>query len=348
MRILRRRRSSAREEVATGGDRLIDEIRHLTEQNRVHRDTKVERRLVELRYEVFKVLDVPSSPPEWPDDIDDLYEGQLVPEIDRNDLTVEAIRSGINNHGSLLVRGLLGSDAVAQLKDGIDKSFDAFDARANGDMQSEVEGWYEPVTHRMITDDDRARKRSRGNILAFESPPVLFDLIEIMNSAGIGDLANLHFGEVPGILARKVTLRRMEHNFGGAWHQDGAFMGSGIRSLNIWIALSHCGDNAPGLDVAGRRFDELLPTGKGASKVWGIKPEDAEAAAGDTIVRPIFEAGDALIFDHMCLHKTGIEKSMTERRYAIEMWYFAPSTYAEMSKHVDGGYSPRDQVPLYY
>jgi hypothetical protein len=96
----------------------------------------------------------------------------------------------------------------------------------------------------------------------------LFDLIETMNDVGVGELAHRYFGETPAILARKVTLRRMPHNFGGGWHQDGAFMGSGIRSLNVWLALTHCGDDAPGLDVAGRRFDQLLATGNGAYADW--------------------------------------------------------------------------------
>ena len=68
-----------------------------------------------------------------------------------------------------------------------------------------------------------------------------------------------YFGEPPTLLARKGTLRRIEHDGDtGGWHQDGAFMGTDIRSLNIWLALTHCGDTAPGLDVVGRRLDEIV------------------------------------------------------------------------------------------
>jgi hypothetical protein len=52
------------------------------------------------------------------------------------------------------------------------------------------------------------------------------------------------------------------------------------------------------------------------------------------IVRPRFEPGDALLFDHLMLHRTASEPSMTKRRYAIETWFFAPSAY------------PDGQVPL--
>ena len=30
------------------------------------------------------------------------------------------------------------------------------------------------------------------------------------------------------------------------WHQDGAFLGEGISTLNLWLPLSDCGDDAPG------------------------------------------------------------------------------------------------------
>ena len=52
------------------------------------------------------------------------------------------------------------------------------------------------------------------------------------------------------------------------------------------------------------------------------------------VARPIFEPGDALLFDHLCLHRTAVGPGMTEDRYATETWSFAPSVY------------PDDTVPL--
>ena len=94
------------------------------------------------------------------------------------------------------------------------------------------------------------------------------------SSAGADRLVRDYFAEPPMMLAKKVVLRRVpprEMTTGG-WHQDGAFMGVGIRSLNIWLALSHCGDDAPGLDVVGRRFDELVEMGgEGTFNAWADK-----------------------------------------------------------------------------
>lgn len=53
-------------------------------------------------------------------------------------------------------------------------------------------------------------------------------------------------------------------------------------------------------------------------------------------MRPDFEAGDALLFDHMFVHRTGTDPRMTKSRYALETWFFVPSAYPD----------PHRQVPL--
>ena len=73
------------------------------------------------------------------------------------------------------------------------------------------------------------------------------------------------------------------------WHQDGAFLGRDVRSLNLWLALSPCGVDAPGLDIVPQRFDEILPTGtEGALFDWSVSPQVVEDAAGgpDAIMQP--------------------------------------------------------------
>jgi len=66
-----------------------------------------------------------------------------------------------------------------------------------------------------------------------------------------------------------------------------------------------------------------------------VSPAAAEAAAGDVgILRPIFEPGDALLFDELFLHQTGSDPQMPKPRYAIESWFFGPSAF------------PSDYAPL--
>jgi ectoine hydroxylase-related dioxygenase (phytanoyl-CoA dioxygenase family) len=110
-----------------------------------------------------------------------------------------------------------------------------------------------------------------------------------------------------------------------------------VRALNVWLALSRCGDESPGMDIVPKRLDRIVPTGtEGAIFEWSVSPNEAEAAAGETgVVRPIFEPGDVLLFDDLFLHTTAADPSMKKSRMAIESWFFgasaSPTEYAPLA-----------------
>ena len=66
----------------------------------------------------------------------------------------------------------------------------------------------------------------------------------------------------PLITVHKTTLRKADPSVAGAWHQDGKFMGD-VRALNLWLSLSRCGDDAPGLDIVPRRLDHHVDNANG-------------------------------------------------------------------------------------
>ncbi len=167
-------------------------------------------------------------------------------------------------------------------------------------------------------------------MLAVDAPMLGVEMIDMFEAAGVQRLVEGYLGEPPLISLEKTTLRKAEPHVSGAWHQDGKFMGD-VRALNLWLSLSRCGDEAPGLDIVPRRLDGIVETG-GADSFLEIQvsQKQAEAAAGDTpIVRPIFEPGDALLFDELFLHSTGSDPSMPKPRYAIESWFFGGSAFPD-------------------
>jgi hypothetical protein len=101
--------------------------------------------------------------------------------------------------------------------------------------------------------------------------------------------------------------------------------------MNVWLSLSHCGDDAPGLYLVPRRLDHIVPTGtEGAIFDWVVSPAMAEeAAAGLPILKPIFEPGDVMIFDELYLHATASDPAMSKVRYAVESWFFGPSAFPQ-------------------
>jgi hypothetical protein len=329
---------------------VVEAIALLTAANRRHRDHRFERRLVTMRFDAFEQVDWSRSAGTVPASVPDLFPGDAIPEIAGADLSLESVQSAMLNHGSVIVRGLVGPERVAQLTADIDRALDGYDAWIAGKGLATAAPWFVPFAQEP-KKVERKFRRDVGGVLVVDSPPALFDVIDTFDEAGIRPVVEGFFNEPAALLAKKWTLRRVPHDSGeSGWHQDGSFMGGDIRSLNVWLALSHCGDDAPGLDVVSRRLDRLVPTGShGAWLDWTVGPEMVEQVAPGGIVRPIFEPGDALIFDHMNLHRTAVDPGMVHDRYAVEAWFLAPSTYATMmAEEVAEGAPPRDQLPMIY
>jgi hypothetical protein len=308
----------------------------LTEANRARRNPKIERRLVQVRLDAFAHGNKATISP-WPPITNAPIPNGCPPEVSKADLDVPVLIASLRGAGSLLVRRLIPPKTTEILIDGIDRAFAAFDASQEGRLDQDATHWFEEF---QLTSQQAATKRpvfrtflrSGGGIFAADSPPVLFDLLEAVKDSGITDAVTAYLGEPPALSAMKTILRRVPAStVDASWHQDGAFMGTGIRSVNVWLALTRCGEDAPGLDILPRRLDHLVETGtEGAIFDWAassVKVE--EAGAGVEVCRPLFEAGDGLLFDHFFMHRTAADSSMTLDRHGIEMWFFAPSRYPE-------------------
>jgi hypothetical protein len=109
--------------------------------------------------------------------------------------------------------------------------------------------------------------------------------------------------------------------------------------------LTDCGVDAPSLDVVPRRPAGVLPTGVNqAWQSWTVSELTvAEVLDDPPVVRPVFEPGDALLFDHLLVHRTGTAEGMQKVRYAVENWFFAPSAYPEIAPN-----EVRPHLPLVY
>jgi hypothetical protein len=314
-------------------------VQLLTRANRAQSDPAIEARLVTLRHDAFAsraLRPLESLPAEVTAD------GAGVPfaATDRDALSVETLRRGLARHGCVLVRGLIPRPRAEALAEGIDRALDAFDACAEESGPKAAPPWYVPFSPGSGTYRVGGRRkwvRASGGVWTADSPRMMFELTELIDDTGVGALIEAYLGERPALSANKCTLRRVPVDTNTNWHQDGAFLGREVRTLNMWLVLSPCGVDAPGLDIVPRRFDEVLPTGtEGALFDWSVSPDLVAEVAGDEVISPRFEPGDALLFDHLFLHRTGVTPGMTRERHAIETWFFGPSSY------------PDGQIPLAY
>lgn len=306
----------------------------LTEENRKRRSAAIERRLVALRHEAFSSLP-PASPAPGPGAADDAARAALgsdssLPVLAARDLSAATVRAGIETGGCVLIRGLLDPGQAAGLVDVTDRAMEARRARSRQNGNGRADEWFDPFRPAPEFADCVGAEWNRlaadnGTLWAVDSPRGLFEMLEVLTDAGIAPLAEDYLGGRPTLSLNKCNLRRVSPDSGTNWHQDGRFLGEGLRALNLWVALNPCGVDAPGLDIVAKRLPEIVETGtEDALFDWTVGHSLVERVAGpEGITRPVFEAGDALLFDELCLHRTAVTEEMTHNRYALEVWMFS-------------------------
>jgi Phytanoyl-CoA dioxygenase (PhyH) len=317
-------------EFSGSDEQLAAEIERLSELNRRRSSHDRERRLLHLRNLAgIRLIEAPPQRPAHPEpDFAALPESGELLEITPAQLTPELLRAGILRQGCVLVRGLIPRASASRFAKQIERSFEQRERHDSG--QRFNDGYFSGFTPDPRYGEEVSPNwiKSGGGLLAVDSPVLSFEMLELFADAGVSSLAHAYLGERPLIAATKTTLRKADPSVAGAWHQDGKFMGE-VNALNVWLSLSRCGDEAPGLDIVPRRIDHHVATQ--TDEAWldhMVSQRMAEEAAGDTpIVRPIFEPGDALLFDELFLHKTASEAGMPKPRFAIENWFFGPSAF---------------------
>jgi hypothetical protein len=308
---------------------LVGEIETLTERNRAARDPENERRLRALRHELGAALAGTASTgaafpePDYAALTDARNEG--IPEVQAPALTPGLVRAALLRDGALIVRGVIPREEALAFADGIQTAVAAREAHGG------EPGYYEEFEPGPPVDLWEERKWvTAGGLWAADSPKLMFDMFDAFERSGLTEVIRGYLNERPGITVQKCTMRKVDPDSASAWHQDGAFLGD-VRALNVWAALSRCGDEAPGMDFVPRRLEEIVPAGTdGAIFEWSVAPDVVEQVAGpEGIVRPIFDPGDVILFDEMNLHSTAADPSMPNPRYAIESWFFGLSGFPE-------------------
>jgi hypothetical protein len=267
---------------------------------------------------------------------------RCVPEIDAGDLTVEQLRAAVATHGALIVRNLFSRTATDTL---IKAANRVIDACADPQATIPVSTYFNPPNNlRTIMPrkdkelgNTRSFHRESGSAMCVEAPSVAEALLLLYEAHGLKELVGAYLGEPPCLSVKKWVLRRSKLPVAEAgWHQDGAFMGTNINSINMWIPLNQCGGEtgAPGMDVVPQRLNKLA-SAEGAQFDWSVSDSQVSSRfAQNQPLTPVFNAGDAFFFDHFYLHRTQYRTDFTKLRYAVETWFFGASSF------------PKNQIPL--
>lgn len=315
----------------------------LAAENRRNPDQNLERALIDILLQAddsFGTVEE-ARPGDSPLPFKGSPETGVIPELDAVDLTAGKLQHAIQNHGYLLVRGLVKQTTAGQLRYAIDMAMRARMEVAVPHAPGLSNGpwFYEsphfPGAHIGFAAQNKAQKFAlTGSIMVADSPRGAVQVLELYRAMQLKALLAEYFGE-PAVLAtrkwvfRVATPREVGDGVGGGWHQDGQFMGANARALNMWIALTPCGDTtaAPGLALIPKRIHKILEYGTGGANIgWVVGRELVEELAQEApIVKPYFAAGDALFFDHLSLHRSGHARNQHQNRYALESWFYASS-----------------------
>jgi hypothetical protein len=328
------RRSLLTEARAAEADgRYLDAVELFTRANRLKRAPKVEHRIISLRNRAFPTVQAEAGDgPSWPPPVADPFPDVAgIPEIPADRLDAAVLGGSILYHGGLIVRELVSRDDAKVLRKRAARALDARDeAIASGDP-SVARPWYHPFEPEVgDTGGERVWVQEVGGMLAADAPGLFFDVLELYGRNGVIDAIRTHMGERPVLSFNKCVVRRMTSS-APTWHQDGKFIGSHVRAVDVWLSLSECGGDTDtvGLDIVPRRFDDLLDTdGYGSTFPNSIGQELIDIVSSDTgTATPRFSPGDAIVFDDRFVHRSSCREGLSSERYAIESWFFAPSHY---------------------
>ena len=103
-----------------------------------------------------------------------------------------------------------------------------------------------------------------------------------------------------------------------------------VRALNLWLSLSRCGDEAPGLDIVPRRLDEVVVIGTDDAML-DVELTQREGRGGGrrragSCGRSSSRATRCSSTSCSCTRPRRIP-SMPNPRFAVESWFFGGSAF---------------------
>ena len=196
-------------------------------------------------------------------------------------------------------------------------------------MINDVEGYF-----RWLTNGERIQEASLyasyGNIffatVADFGERALMELVYHVTRAPMSEALYAFFGtdRVSLFLGYSFIRRhwRTDVRSISPFHQDSEAVPVPAPMLTCWIPFNTCGVHAPGLEVVAARVNAALPITDSPATNHARTEIDASVVKrhfGDRLWHPEFDAGDAMLFDSKCVHRTHVTPVMSGVRYSVEL-----------------------------
>ncbi len=216
--------------------------------------------------------------------------------------------------GVVLLRGAIGTGIVAEA---CARARDSYE-RLPGLMRDH------PGTTRVLGEQDLLAPGLTPHF------PELLQLVGRMIEHGVlRPILERYFGAPIVPVADEMRFRRHRPSVVRTHvplHQDIMFTGTDRSLVNCWVPLTPCGREAPGLEVAATHMaGRFVHHGKSPPGAYPMDHVPDQMLAGFPVpmfrIAPEFEAGDVLLFDGWCLHRTTDLPGMTKERLSVEARY---------------------------
>ena len=261
-------------------------------------------------------------------------------EVAAADVSTEGLAEALAEQGVLVVRALAGPAEVAAVREAARSACRAVDgligAAPADDAPATVPFQQAGPLARHYQDLRHINRVCQGAMVA-DWPQALEPLVAVLAATALPEAIAGHLGEQPTLAVEKSVLRHVPAEVPPTpffptwlrgWHQDGTTWEDPSAAVNVWLAAERCGGatGLPGIELLPRSGGVALPLfSQGGPD--GYEATVRRLLAAGPAVRPLLDAGDAVVFDGRLVHRTALADDCTASRASAELWFFAPSRF---------------------
>jgi hypothetical protein len=243
----------------------------------------------------------------------------------------EVIAASLRAHGCTVVRRLFDPTGISAIRERFRHRFAQLDSLGSGVYYSnlpiafgdanaetiEIEGRRVDMQLALIVD----WQLSDRELLRFDHTTLRFAL-----NPAVSAIANAYFQEpfLVAVGASRARRQRVEErSLGLPLHQDAGSGDYGTSlGLTVFFPLNGCGGDYPSLEVLPERVSELLPQ----RTVDWYCDETVTQSLAPRLWAPDLAAGDAVVFDSYCPHRTQFGPGASKERLSCDMRLFGRSS----------------------
>ena len=247
--------------------------------------------------------------------------------------SAEEIAQALNEKGAVLCRGAIDPKALAVYRDNAERFFDHVEFLGLNKLDLEILKPYNCTTSRMGASVFAMNLRLK---------PPQFPFLHLLRESYLYPAVGTWLkSEKPMFLFHNSRVRRVyppyhlmaEHvKSAFPYHQDGSPVGGMLETLTCWMPLGDAGGSAPGIEIALKPMDRLLPLLDDPASPYRdfeLAEDLVESEAADAPRwRPQMELGDVMLIPAGTLYRTQVDDSMLHTGNLAEL-RFAASENAE-------------------